>query len=248
MEIRILLAPSLLRERDEKGFIVAGSLLLLTITLVILTFIFFYQGASQTNLRLKSTCKEYSFQHQKKMRSILSKLLKMNPRAVSLRRQFVAAKQRLQKAMLTGTPPVIAAAEAHLIYIESARLVHDGKQKLLLSEAKSSALAFKSRLNQQIRRELRSRVRIQIIQTGLAVEADATDIAPQYYTPSNFIRKQRVGAIWSAPFLIYLPNANFFKRQSIVKLPLQNRWENSCAASLEERKPKQFFVTMTAAK
>lgn len=247
METRVHVAPPVLRE-SEKGFVVAGSLLLMTTALVILIFIFFYHGVNQANLKVKASCRSASVQHQKKMRSILAKLLKMNPKALSLRRQYFAAQKRLQKALLTGTPPIIAAAEAHLLLIEMARIVHDGKQKLLLSQAKLSAHSFAVRLKQQIRNGLRSRARIQIIEMDLAVEPDVSGPAPQYLMRADFVRAQRAGAVWKAPLIAYLPGADFFKRQSAVKLPFQSQWENSCAATLEERRPRQFYVAITAAK
>lgn len=247
METKVYISPPLLRER-EKGFVIAGSLFLMTITLVILIFFFFYHGISHTNLKVKSSCKTLNFQHQTKMRSLLAKLLKMNPRALSLRRQHQAAQKRLQKALMSGTPPVIAAAEAHLLLIQMARIAHDGKQKLILSQAKLSARAFAIRLKQKIRSDLRSQARIHIIEMDLAVDPDVADVAPQYQTRSDFVKEQRSGAIWKAPLIAYLPGSDFFRSQSVVKLPFQSQWENSCAVSLEERRPRQFYVAMTAAK
>lgn len=245
----IRISPSVLRKKNQTGFVLVGTLLLVGTVLSSLLFAFYFQSIVRKNSELKSECVNLNIKFQNKQKRSLQKLLSLNPRSRLLRRDLALAKKRLQKALMTGTPPVIAAAEAQVLFVEARRFAHDGKQKLILAQSATEERSFYSELNRNLGKSFRRRASIKIEVRRLAVEPDIRyEMAPVYLTKDDFMNEQKSSALWQTTSENLLPVPIVFVNQKLVQLPLRQKWENSCAVTLEERRPGQFFVSMIAAK
>lgn len=243
---RKVYGSSTVLRKNEKGFVVASALLLIGVVLGSLVFIFFFQSVVRKNLNIKSDCLALNFKFQANQKKRIEELFSLNPRARALRRDYERAKTRLHQALMTGTPPVIAAARAQLLFVELQRLTLDQKQRAILSQARFDEASFRDQLNRLVRSRFRRPAFVEVGIGALAVNADRPqDMAPLYSLKNNFSKTQQSQAIWKTTFENYLLVPNFFLKQKLVTLPLEKRWENSCAATIEKRR-ETFFVTISA--
>lgn len=241
------LSPTILRE-NENGFVLCSSLLLISTVIASLVFIFFFQSVVRKNSEIKSACLEFNFKFQDKQRRRLEALLSLNPRARRLRQDLEIAKKRYRQALLTGTPQVIAAARAQILLVEMQRLVLDGKQRTLLMQSSFEEKSFRVQIERQLQRHFHSPASLVIQINSLAVEPDrGGEVAPLYQLKSNFMYSQKSQAVWKTTFENYIYSRAFFLKQNLVSLPNRQKWENSCAATIEERQQK-FFVSITTVK
>ncbi|MBO9667130.1 MAG: hypothetical protein J7501_09990, partial [Bdellovibrio sp.] len=172
---------------------------------------------------------------------LLAALLKMNPLAKNLQIQKLAAKVNLAKAVASGNPIAITAAETRLLTIQQKQAQLDIRQKqvivqsnLLLANAHSMGVRELQRSSRELDGYRSLFINSNFIKPGaaprLAVRPDSTDMAPTYNLEENFEEKQALAHTWQ------------------YRLSLQPYWrsfitgnfsfEGSCAVTLKEENSK----------
>lgn len=170
-----------------------------------------------------SHCLSLVWMAQTEQKKILEKLLSLNTRVRTLQLAEKKAQAKLAAAMSTGTPPAIAAAQAHLQAVRFQMQILDSEQKALLVLAEKVGADFQSRIHSRLKKLKVEKISIQPL--SLAVQASPPgQIAPYYYPHEPMIRNQEAGAKWKIQHL-----------------------SGSCFASLEQRQG-QWHVTLTGGK
>jgi hypothetical protein len=205
----------------------------------------FYSAIVNGEQKNKRQCLLLSWQHQTTQKKNLEKLLKLNPQALVLRKRWRLAKIRLAKAVASGNPVLIAAAQAQLLAVNIKKTQLASRQSSILLRAKLEVEVFKNALKNRIRF-----VQVENSPTGLAVEPDSiSEVASPYRTQEGFSKRQLSGANWQHSVAELIPP--FFKRIVAQIEPLQSQLsqkiKGQCHVTIE-RRSAQWFVTLTAAK
>lgn len=180
-------------DRPESGFatltmlILVPALLTVLIALATAYFIFERQALSQ------SVCVQESVQAQLKLAEVLKRLLNLNPRARTLRRQRAAADRAVAIAARTGMPQAIASAKAVQTAVKLLQASLRGAQLRLLAEAREARVDHERRLANRLRSLRTSPVRSQaLFPLPLAVlEQPLGSASPDFIPARPFERLQQ---------------------------------------------------------
>ena len=180
----------------------------------------------------QSLCVSQAARTQRELKVPLEKLLRLNPRAATLRAKRLQAELRLQQALSTGNPAVIAAARTALQVVILEQSAFHGRQLALLAEA--------VRIRTRAGRELRSRtakipaLRILSMHSapnGLAVKAQpAGSPSPDYYPVANFASAQQHRFRFAINVLNRFPFLNKFAGNG--------NQQTECSVTLSQEKGK----------
>lgn len=140
-------------------------------------------------------CHQQLLEHQNRLRSHLVKLLRLNPKARSLRLQEKAARIALRAALASRHPAAISAAQLNLQRIHKKQGLLDQQQKLILTWAKSEALKFKTQIRLQLQKQKpQFHSSPQTPSYPLAVRAlPPMGLAPEYIPVADFAQHQSLG-------------------------------------------------------
>jgi hypothetical protein len=237
--------------KSQKGFAII--LLISILPLVLAGGLFFFSafGFLKSDLSTLNICRAKQLEIQSKAGKNLGKLLKLNPRALSLRLAQVHAERALVAAIELGLPAAIAAAEATLLKIQMQRQALDFRQKTLIQTA-NSWLAFGGvDLQRDLVREwnfhsspIKSWIR-GALQMGpakvpkLAVQADLAEVAPVYETLPQFEDAQTWDQTWNLEFKTVSWAQKF--------LNFNGRFQRSCTTSLYPN-PNQWIAQLKKGK
>jgi hypothetical protein len=146
--------------------------------------------------RAFSICLAKVWHAQNDQKKILEKLLRLNAQVAKLRAARTQAQIRLAAAVASGAPPAIAAAKAHLSYVNAQLLVLHNRQQVLLANANIVARNFNTVTKFAIAQRTTAQ-HIAIDEMSLAVVASPpNEIAPFYSVREPFALAQRAGAKW----------------------------------------------------
>ncbi|HEY8272455.1 MAG TPA: hypothetical protein VIG33_16300, partial [Pseudobdellovibrionaceae bacterium] len=197
---------------SQKGFALIGLISLLPVILAGGLAVFSTFGFLKSDLGTLNACRAKQLQIQNKAGKNLSKLLKLNPRALKLRIQQAHAEKALAAAIESGQPPAIAAAEAYLLKIQMQRQVLAIKQKVLIQTADIWLASGGADLPKELQREwsqhntpLKSWIQSSLRLTAakvpkLAVQADIPEVAPVYQLLPHFEEAQSWEQTWNVEF------------------------------------------------
>lgn len=160
------------KHRQEQGFVVVSMLALvpLVVTLVVCLCAALWSMRRQEAAR--SHCVRSAVQLQSRLKPTLDKLLRLNPRATSLRAQRTAADNAVTAAVASGYPPAIAAAKAIQVAVVLQQVALRAKQEALFLEANADRQMAENDLRSVIGRKLgTSVVARRFYWRALAVEA-----------------------------------------------------------------------------
>lgn len=173
---------------QEQGYAMVSSLVLIPLILTI----FVSLSAALFVLKRKSLAQSFCVQEvtrlQNELADLLTNLVKLNPKAKSLRRQREIANHAVQKALLTGVPAWIAAAKANQAAVIMAQLALQAQQQKLLLESQHARERSHRELEQRIRRLRASALHARAFYPlGLAVQPiPAGSISPDYMEAQPF--------------------------------------------------------------
>jgi hypothetical protein len=219
---------------NQKGFALAITMALLPVLVGLFLLLFAVLGVNQFNLSTQQACREGGLRGQQQVAPLLKQLLDLNPRASQLKLAEIQARIRLAAATL---PPLVAAARAHLAYIQMQRKILDLRQRQLVQQ--SNLLLLKAHL--QTKGALRTALtkglptfnylKINSHQyftsaPQLAVRPESSDIAPAYRTLENFDDRQALAHSWQYQLSVRSPFQNF--------LMADLKWTPSCAVTLKQ--------------
>ncbi len=222
--------------KSSEGFATILFLSLLPLILAAGIALFFAFDLLKSDLAILNVCRAKALAVQNKAGRNLTKLLKLNPRAVSLRAEEARAEKILVSAVESGNPGAIAAAEAYLLSVKMRRQDLHIRQRALIDTADAWLAAGGTELPRELQREwlqhhrglsswLESR-----FQTGrtslakLAVMADLPEVAPVYLLRPDFVEAQAWKQTWS----FRLTTIGWARRY----LNFNGGFERSCTVSL----------------
>ena len=183
----------------------------------------------------QSICIRYTLQAQHKMQKHLEHLLKLNSKADTLRKSYKKTYKIYKIAKLSKNALVLASIKARLIWLHTQRIHLSIKQKTILAKGKldlqKAWLTFKKELKKLHPQWIK---KYTPHPSPLAVKSKPKgDIAPSYYIPSNFIKKQKLSFSWGMPIYQFLPSVLrklFFNQHislftcSATLYPKGNKW------------------------
>lgn len=216
---------------NQKGGVLTSLLLLLPLIGSLLFLSLTLRHFLTVSAQAKYICRSESLESQKRARQSIQKLFALNPRALSLQKQYVAALVRLETAKLTGFPPVIAAAQAKVTWIEIQKMGLQMRQQQIQLLYHGRQLVYQQKVLRNFRQKWGSDIlRITITphrhnRVPLAVEKGASYVAPPYQKQNRFSESQKNYYSWVIKMNLNLP---FIKEQ-------QWSFRQSCSASLEEK-------------
>lgn len=207
--------------KNHRGFTLIAFCVLLPFLMVLTSGAASLAISMRHHIQKQSLCENFVFHIQDELSKKMNALMKLNPRAVALRRTHRAARLRLAAALTSGHPVAIAAARARVMAIEMKRAQLHAEQQSLLLEAQQLKVAFQIKAPRHTEGgQLLAPLK------GLAVRPDVpAETAPVYVTDEPFRLRQKINLHYS------------------MRTTHQIRILN-CAASMEKR---GFFYRATLA-
>ncbi|MEK6554692.1 MAG: hypothetical protein AABZ31_05600 [Bdellovibrionota bacterium] len=228
---------------NEKGFALLGLVFISTLFFSAFLFFAFFTDILQDDLKLKKNCIQINWQYQESQKKNLEKLLKLNPRALELRKRWILAQQRMAKAVSTANPYAIAAAKAYMLSVYYQKTQHAARQQSVLLKAQYELQL----LNTQLRSRIQSR-NISAAPYGLAVEPEsAIEVASPYRTVDFFSTVQMSGAEWknSTRSLVLPLIQKLVASMAPLNKALDKNISGKCYVTIERRNLK-WYVTLAA--
>lgn len=203
------------------------TLLLALLPLLIAVTITLIASSILTNewLRLNSLCRYSLLQIQSSNAQTITKLIKLNPLAQSLRREYQIAKEALKNA----PGPLKAAAAAYLASVVTRQISLRTQQLSLISKNKVSTLQKISKLKNEFQTSH------QVSRPILALETyPKNSLSPDYRAKINFSHEQFMSAQFKLTIQSLLPGwlIQNYKFNFLQKL------QGSCGATIEKRGEK----------
>lgn len=217
--------------QNQKGM---AFVTLLTLLPLLLTVLMVYASAAfalRHHTLTTSQCRYVVWQAQTKMAGLLEALLKLNPRAASLRQQRRFAELKVRIARRTGYPAAIAAAEARRLIVIQRQLALRLQQHGLLEQART----IRSQVIYQYQHKVKSQAQVQNVfmqseSETLAVQAEpALDLSPSYKPTNNFSQEQQISVFWQGDLFSHMPSWLLSKSISSGEI------KNSCGATLQKK-------------
>lgn len=222
--------------KSSEGFATVLLLSLLPLILAAGLALFCTFGFLKSDLAVLNVCRAKALEVQSKAGRNLTKLLKLNSRALSLRAEEARAEKALASAVESGNPGAIAAAEAYLLSVKMRRQDLHIRQRALIDTADAWLATSGAELPRELQREwlqhhrglsswLESR-----FQTGrtnlakLAVMPDLPEVAPVYLLRPDFTEAQA----WKQNWSFRLATTGWARRF----LNFNGGFERSCTVSL----------------
>lgn len=212
----------------EQGFALVNLLILVPLLLSLFFALSAYLYILKRKSLAQAACVHQAAVMQNDLKGTLEKLLRLNPRAKSLRAKRAAADKGLKAALSSANPYVLAAAKAYWTAVVLQQTVLRGQQQVLLREAERQRQSGYRNLLSQIRamRILRLDSR-KFYWRALAVEArPLTSLTPDYQPLPLFAHLQQ----HRFRFLVDL-QPPFLKKLDIGSL----KQFTECAVTLEEK-------------
>lgn len=216
--------------KNQKGSALAIILALLPVFLAGCILCFSLLGLIQNDLAMKFQCRSEGQKGQQKVSPLLKSLLALNPHALALKAELIAATAEVAAAW---DPISSARALAHLKKVRQKRLELDRKQKQLIKQSNLLLLQTHSSTSRGLRRTGSTASNI-LLKTELnsvrgkapklAVRPDSSDIAPTYSLVDDFENKQALAHEWQYRVQVRPPFSNFLKGEFTFK--------KACAVSL----------------
>jgi hypothetical protein len=219
---------------NHKGFALAITMALLPVLVGLFLLLFAILGVNQFNLSTQQACREGGLRGQQQVAPLLKQLLDLNPKALQLKLAEIQAQIRLAAATL---PPLVAAAEAHLAYIQMQRRILDLRQKQLIQQSNILLLRAHFQTKSALRTALTKglptfnylKIDNQQFSTTaprLAVRPESSDVAPAYRPVDNFDNQQALAHSWQYQLRVRSPFQNF--------LMADLKWSPSCSVTLKQ--------------
>ncbi len=222
--------PAIVKKRQE-GFVTSVLLISLPVFITCLMgFVALLFCIRNYDLSQK-ICLQTTLKAQSQMQLQLQQLMKLNPVATQLRLSYQHVSHLLRIVMKTGEPFTISYLRTKKEILRQKRLALDRTQKQILKQSQYSVqkafFSFKQQMKKFQARQIKkthNKPRV------LAVKArPKNDIAPVYYTPSDFPRRQTLSLYWRMPLYYFMPE---WIRKIFFKPELSNY---SCAATLKKK-------------
>lgn len=143
-----------LKKRDQKseGFALVSLIALVPLCLTLASALGFAFKALSRKSSAQALCVRQVVQLQTELGQNLRKLLRLNPRAKSLRQARTRAELKLKIALLSGNGPAIAAAKAEVLAVQLAQVELHLEQDAILTLAQEA----RSRAPRELQLELKS--------------------------------------------------------------------------------------------
>ena len=193
--------------KKQKGF--AVSLLLISLPVFITCLMGF--TALLFSIRnhdlAQKICIKAVLNAQTQMQIQLEQLLKLNPTAKQLKLSYQHISHLLRIAIKTGEPYTISALKAKKAILKQKRLILDRVQKQILKQSQISVQKIFFSFKQQMKKfNISQAAKTHNTPKALAVKARyKRGIAPVYYTPSDFSKKQTLSLYWKMPLYHFIP-------------------------------------------
>jgi hypothetical protein len=222
--------------KSKKGFATVLLLSLLPVILAAGLALFFTFNFLKSDLAVLNVCRAKELEVQSKVGRNLTKLLTLNPRALTLRLEEARAEKALASAVESGNPAAIAAAEAYLLSIKMRRQDLHVRQRALIETADAWLRAGSLELPHELQQEwfrhhrglsswLESRFQIGHVRAAkFAVMPDLPEVAPVYLLPPDFVEAQAWKQSWRFQLATTGWSRGFFK--------FNGGFERSCTVSL----------------
>ena len=213
-----------INQTGEEGFIMIISLAIIPLLLCICFLLVAYSNYSYVSLTALNTCRKHLLTGQDKIRLEMTKLIDMNPRAKSMRKQVKQARRAVQNAK---TPYSLAAATAYLIFTLGRQQLLAGEQKIHISKAKLYGLTYSSKLVRDLKK-LNKDSKINVGDFPFAlIHSPASSPTPDYEEENNFINQQKVEASWS------MKNYNLKFVNALINQATSPDIKGNCGASID---------------
>ena len=228
---KIQMRKSVIARTGKKGFVT--SILLISLPMFVtclMGFVALLFCIRNYDLSQK-ICLQEALKTQSQMQIQLEQLMKLNPVATQLRLSYQHVSYLLRIAMKIGEPFTISYLRTKKEILRQKRLVLDRTQKQILKQSQISVqkafFSFKQQMKKFQARQIRkthNKPRV------LAVKARSkNDIAPRYYIPYDFSRRQTLSLYWRMPLYHFMPE---WIKKIFFKSELSSY---SCAATLKKK-------------
>ena len=217
--------------KKQKGF--AVSLLLISLPVFITCLMGFTAllFSIRNHDSAQKICIKEVLKAQTQMQTHLEQLLILNPVAKQLKLSYQYVSYLLRIAIKTGNPVTISSLTAKKAILKQKRLILDRTQKLILKQSQISIHKTFFSFKQQMKKFNISQVtKAHNTPKALAVKARSKrDIAPVYYTPEDFSKKQTLSLYWKMPLYHFIPK---WIQQVFFKPELSSY---NCASTLKKK-------------
>lgn len=178
--------PNATSRKSDRGFVLVGWLTLAPVVLSLMTAMVVFVWHLREATRLQSTCEAELFRVYEIYAEHMTRLQKLNPKALRLRQELKRAQLMLHAALISGNAIRIGAAERRLAKVELDRLELSGEQKEILAAVKVVRDQNIVRIRHKLYPDLKN-----IIIPHLAVHADVPgDTAPAYLENAPYEQEQ----------------------------------------------------------
>ena len=202
----------------------------------------FLSAFAYSALALKSQglhlCRVLHTEYQHQLSLSLNKLLKLNPKALRLRRQKWLAIGRLKRAYASGSLPLIAAAQAHHSRITMRQIRFHSQQKQILAQMAQ----IKRHYHQRLKNQFTQKKGLYNFNSGLHKPLPAlwrkpiSSLSPSYLTPPLYTQQVAVKSYWHFQPTKLLPkNLQTFIYSQIYK---PSDIKSVCASTIHKRNNK----------
>ena len=241
-------------ENGSATFALLGALPILMAALAIVIAVFYIVRSHGTSLH---HCRSKLLESEESRLAAMRELIKLNPEAKKLRTNRRIADKKVQVALKSGIPTVIAAAEAELAIVVAAQAAFAFSQKSLILKADSSARIDLQKLRTLMIKRADTDLRIyngrsksplaivSAIVTPLPVVAKQSDTpTPDYEPDPQYSKKEVLHLSWKLWPVRLLPKWLGFLGPTFQNLVI----EGQCATTGEKKGNHQWGARLTADK
>jgi hypothetical protein len=172
--------------KPHNGFVLVGWLTFAPVVLSMMSAMVIFAWQLREATRLQSACEGELFRVYEIYGEHMTRLQKLNPKALRLRQELKRAQLILQAALISGNAVKIVAAERRLVKVELARAELSAEQNKILTAIKMAREQNIVRIRHKLHPDIKK-----IIIPHLAVHADIPqDAAPAYLENVPFEKEQ----------------------------------------------------------
>ena len=217
--------------KKKKGFAFSLLLISLPVFITCLTIFTALLFCIRNHNLAQKICIEQTLQAQTQQQTYMESLFLLNPLAKQLKRSYQQVSRLLKKAIKAKEPFTISILLTQREILRQKRWALDRAQKAILKQSRKAVENTFTQFKQKMHKLKASWIRKKHNKPfALAVKArPKRDIAPVYYTPRDFSKKQALILNWKMPLYQFIPEWI----QKIFFKPELSAY--SCSATLKKK-------------
>ena len=182
---------------DEKGFSLISFVILFPALLAVTFALLLATGFALRHRQNQHLCEKQVLRLQIKQARHLENLLRLNPRAKTLRRERRLADKALKSAMKSGHPKIIMIAKAAQVAVKSRQMILRGQQQAIVNRSKAD-LSNSLRQMKRVQQKSEGHVRFDKAPKSLPVfKRGAESGSPTYHVLPAVEHRQLVAVHWT---------------------------------------------------